>query len=188
MIQELMELFIGDRMTRDIFVISDTHFSHKNILNFLKVDGTRVRPEFNDMDVMDETMVNNWNKTVKPNDIVYHLGDFSFGGKQNIEKFANRLMGRKRLIMGNHDYDAKDYTKYFEKVMSWRQFGTDFKRPVILCHYPLDEVSFNYRGKNGVNIHGHLHDKFTGKPHHVNVCVENIGYTPISIEQIIDSI
>lgn len=173
----------------NIFVISDTHFCHKNILTFMdsRTPNTLLRPGFMDVDHMNEIIIQNWNKVVQPQDKVYHLGDFTFGSKNNIEKIAPRLNGHKRLILGNHDYDAKFYYPYFEQVMSWRQFGLDkFKRPVFLCHYPLDIAAFDYRARDALNIHGHLHSSITDKPYHVNVCVEKINYTPRTIEEIID--
>lgn len=171
---------------RNIFVISDTHFFHKNILGFLKEDGTPVRPGFSSVEEMNETIIDRWNKTVKPDDIVYHLGDFTFGNKKNIP-IANRLFGKKRIILGNHDYEAREYYPFFDKVMSWRQFG-EYKIPLFLCHYPLDESAFNYRTrKQGLNIHGHLHEKASTRPDiHVNVCVEKTNYTPINLEDIVD--
>lgn len=172
---------------RNIFVISDTHFSHANILNFTDEKGDKIRPHFKDVQEMNEIIIHNWNKTVKQDDIIYHLGDFSFGGKDQIGKMARRLNGRKRLIMGNHDYNAKDYTIHFDKVMSWRQLGgKEFKRPLILCHYPLDNASFDHREDNALNVHGHLHNRLTDKPFHVNVCCEHTNYMPINIEDIID--
>jgi calcineurin-like phosphoesterase family protein len=138
---------------------------------------------------MNQTMIDNWNRVVMPNDKVYHLGDFTFGNPRNIEKFAKQLNGHKRLVLGNHDYEAKLYYPYFEKVMSWRQFGgKQFKRPVVLTHFPLHESSFAYRtGSTGVNIHGHIHQNKLPLPW-VNVCVEHRQYTPISIEDLLDSI
>ena len=81
-------------MTRNIWVISDTHFGHANILSYSD------RP-FSNVTEMDEYMVTAWNETVKDGDIVYHLGDvyFSSVGAQNLPK----LKGRKRLVLGNHD-------------------------------------------------------------------------------------
>lgn len=173
---------------RNIFVISDTHFSHKNILSFRDTSGNLIRPGFTDVQDMDEKIIMNWNNTVKPNDIVYHLGDVAFAlHTKTLDRIMPRLMGRKRLILGNHDYDAKDYIPYFEKVMSWRQFGTDmFKYPVILTHFPLHESAFAYReGGNGINIHGHIHEKDAPSKNHRNVSVEKINYTPVAIEDIL---
>ena len=173
---------------RNIFVISDTHFSHKNVLTFRDKNGDLIRPGFTDVQDMDERIIMNWNNTVKPNDIVYHLGDVAFAlHTKPLDRILPRLMGRKRLILGNHDYDAKDYIPYFEKVMSWRQFGPDmFKYPVILTHFPLHEAAFAYRdGGNGINIHGHIHEKDEPSANHRNVSVEKINYTPVAIEDIL---
>ena len=176
-------------MSKNIFVISDTHFYHKNILIFKDDNNNLIRPGFSSLEEMNEKIIDNWNKTIKPDDIVYHLGDFTFGSKSNIAKITPRLMGRKRLILGNHDYEAKEYYPYFEKVMSWRQFGRDmFKLPLYLCHYPLEECAFNYKDKaEGINIHGHLHDNLVpNSTLHINVCVEHTNYFPINLEDIAD--
>lgn len=167
------------------FVWSDTHFHHKRMWAEFKRkdDGNPLRP-FASLDEMDEAMIENHNKIVGDNDIVYHCGDFSFGGKPNIAKFARRLRGRQRLIMGNHDYDAKDYVDHFEKVMSWKEIEIN-KITFVLTHAPLYRGGFDYRFKgDSYNIHGHLHDILTGQPYHINVCVENIGFKPVAIEDL----
>jgi len=173
---------------RNIFVISDTHFFHKNILTFKKPDESLVRDGFSSVEDMNERIIDNWNKTVNDEDVIYHLGDFTFGSKNRIKDIAPRLKGRKRLILGNHDYQPNDYQPYFEKIFSYRQFGRDiFKRPVVLCHFPLHRSAFDYRtGNEGLNIHGHLHHNLTGESVHVNVCVEHTNYSPVSIEDIVD--
>lgn len=175
-------------MTRNIFVISDTHFSHKRVLEFRDAKGNLIREGFQDVQHMDEMIIEKWNNTIKPNDIVYHLGDVAFALNTNpLGRILPRLMGRKRLIMGNHDYEASDYVPYFEKVMSWRQFGTDmFKRPIVLTHFPLHESAFRYRaGGDGINIHGHIHEKDAPTEAHRNVSVEKINYTPVAIEDLL---
>lgn len=173
----------------NIFVISDTHFNHANILKFTHSDKvTLLRPGFDSVEHMNEIIIERWNKIVNNDDIVYHLGDFSFTSSNNIAKFASRLSGRKRLILGNHDYEPKLYYPYFQKIMSWREFGRDmFKKPVILCHYPLHKSAYNYRvGKERIMVHGHLHQNLTGEEGYVNVCVEHTNYTPVNIEDVVD--
>lgn len=49
---------------------------------------------------MNESIVNNWNSVVKPEDTVYHFGDFSFG---NPRKFIDRLNGKILFIKCSHD-------------------------------------------------------------------------------------
>ena len=55
---------------RNIFIISDTHFSHSNILKFTGDDDKLIRPEFYSVEEMDEIMIQNWNNNIKENDIV----------------------------------------------------------------------------------------------------------------------
>ena len=63
----------------NVWVISDTHFGHKNILSFKDKDtGDAIRGKvFSSIDEMDETLIDNWNRVVKPGDKIYHLGDFN---------------------------------------------------------------------------------------------------------------
>lgn len=169
---------------RNIFVISDTHFGHANVLTFKDVNGLPIRPLFNSVEDMDETMISNWNEVVKPQDIIYHLGDVAFGP---LSKFMPRLNGHKRLILGNHDpNDMFELTPYFKKIYSWRKF-TEFKRPFVLCHYPLHINSFKYKPDQDILcIHGHIHEKIINDPYYVNVCVERTGYKPVALEEIVD--
>jgi calcineurin-like phosphoesterase family protein len=168
--------------SKNYFVISDTHWQHENILKFTKEDGTLVRPEFSSIQEMDEIMIQNWNAEVKnQDDIVYHLGDVTFG---SYEKFctsiAPRLNGKKRLIIGNHDrIKGTKLMDFFEKVALWMsldQFG------VIMTHIPIEQRFF--RGKCTHNAHGHLHEKSLKSPIHANVCVEKTGYKPVNLEEI----
>ena len=62
--------------TGKIFWTSDSHYFHNNILKYCN------RP-FGSVEAMNEALVANWNSVVKPDDHVYHLGDFCFG---NVEK------------------------------------------------------------------------------------------------------
>jgi calcineurin-like phosphoesterase family protein len=130
---------------------------------------------------MDEIMIQNWNKEVKPNDYIYHLGDVTFGSYSRFcTCIAPRLMGKKRLVIGNHDrLKGTKLIDYFEKVGLWHsldQFG------VIMTHIPIEQRFF--RGKCTHNIHGHLHENSLKSPLHANVCVEKTGYKPVNIEEI----
>ncbi len=80
----------------NIFVTSNTHFNHKNIIKYCH------RP-FKDVEEMNEAIISNWNNSVTNDDIIYHLGDFCFGAKEELKQIFNRLNGQKYLIMGNHD-------------------------------------------------------------------------------------
>jgi calcineurin-like phosphoesterase family protein len=84
-----------------LFVISDTHFGHANILTFRGQDGALIRPGFSSVEEMDEFMVERWNSVVRPSDHVYHLGDVTM--KAPGLGIVKRLNGKKRLVRGNHD-------------------------------------------------------------------------------------
>lgn len=165
----------------DIWIISDTHFSHKNMYTFTEADGFPVRKRSDNsrmtMEEGDELMIQNWNKTVKDNDIVYHLGDVYFG--QGYE-FIYNLKGRKRLLLGNHDHSKDErLNTVFQKIEMWRMFK-EFN--CLLTHTPQHESTL--QGKVKYNIHGHIHRKPSPSPFHINVSVEMIDYTPVNIEEL----
>lgn len=169
---------------RDKFFISDTHFSHEKCWStFKNVDGTPLRP-FSSTEEMDETMVENWNKVVKPNDRVYHLGDVVI--KRSALSILSRLNGKKILIRGNHDiFKLKDYSEHFEDI-----HGVFVLPDMMLSHIPIHHESVQ---RFKVNVHGHLHANrvmIDGNidPRYFSVCVEQINYTPIAYEDLQTSI
>jgi calcineurin-like phosphoesterase family protein len=166
-----------------IWVISDTHFGHENIIKYCN------RP-FASAKEMDEALIDNWNSTITdPAAHVYHLGDVAMrkAGLHNVQK----LNGHKRLIPGNHDpFDVEDYLACgFEKVMGMRV--TDEKgfgmAGIIMTHIPIHRASL---GRFKANVHGHIHNNQGldfGWPY-INVSVEVIGYKPIELDEIIERI
>jgi calcineurin-like phosphoesterase family protein len=78
---------------KSVFVISDLHLDHENIISYCK------RP-FRTVRKMNEVLINNWNFTVKPDDIVFFVGDLVCGSP---DKFFSKLNGNIRFISGNHD-------------------------------------------------------------------------------------
>jgi len=164
----------------NIFLISDTHFSHAGVCTFTEADGvTKIRP-WTDPDEMDEELVKRWNSVVRPQDKVYHLGDVVI--KEKALNIMYRLNGDKVLIRGNHDiFDDKSYNKHFRSLR-----GCHVLDGMIMTHIPIHSDSM---GRFKVNIHGHLHTNqvmLEGKPdpRYFSVCVERIDYTPISLEDI----
>jgi calcineurin-like phosphoesterase family protein len=180
------------------FIVSDHHFSHTNTwAKFKLADGSPMRP-FSSNEEMDEMLVENHNKVVKPGDSCYFLGDVAIA-KRGLE-FVKRLNGRKRLIRGNHDiFKDKDYYEAgFEQIHGVRVWVDRF----IMSHIPLHPDCISERFVS--NIHGHLHsnevqwkventseiNSFGGgtwfedrpDPRYLCVSVEQVNYTPISFE------
>ena len=73
-----------DQKDRTIWFTSDTHFGHKNIIQYCS------RP-WDNVEKMNEDIINNWNAIVKPNDIVFHLGDVSFRNKEKTYIYRKRI-------------------------------------------------------------------------------------------------
>jgi len=167
----------------NIWFISDTHFQHTNILKYSKSRAAL----FNNTKQMDEVLIDNWNKTIKPEDKVYHLGDVTFGDKlYYADNIHPRLNGKKRLIVGNHDpIPFFVERRLFEKVMLWRVFN-DPEYPFLFSHVPVFQKDIDGRTKqpNGVNVHGHIHDEKSPTKNHFCVCVEQTNFKPIHIEEI----
>lgn len=165
----------------DIFFTSDTHFGHTNILTFKNFDGTLVRPEFSSVEEMDEIMIERWNEVVKPNSMVYHLGDVFFRSKEHGHSVLRRLNGKKHLFLGNHDRHMPVFLEHFDHVESWKKTKL-YGKKLILSHVPSHEGSV-FDGY--LNVHGHIHANLTGNAElYVNVCVEHTGYRPVNLDEI----
>ena len=168
----------------DIWVISDTHFNHANMLKFERRDGTKVR-DFDSVEHMNETMVDNWNSVVKKGDKVYHLGDVFFGPKEDFKKLWPRLNGSKRLVVGNHDDPTFMASGgFFQKVMLWRMFS---EFGLLLTHVPVHPSTLSesrFTGDQMVNVHGHIHSNKSPEGPYKCVCVEQTNFTPVHIEDL----
>ena len=176
-------------MSKEIWLISDTHFFHANILKFTDDEGNLIRGAlFSSVEEMNQCMLDNWNSVVKPGDKVYHLGDVMMGDKTEFKRFWAKLNGSKRLIVGNHD-DIKwmAQNELFAKIHMWRMF-TEFG--LLLTHVPIHESGLRRGAPTDetapmlLNIHGHIHQNPSPTEHHRCVCVEHINYTPINIEEL----
>ena len=161
-----------------IYFISDTHFSHSNIIKYCN------RP-FNNVDIMNEALINNWNSIVNKNDIVYHLGDFTID-YDNLGELVKKLNGKIYLIRGNHEGKSiKFYNEIGLKVLPSKTRLDEYK--FILSHKPLDN---NLIPNNYINIHGHIHNndldnKFNSGNHYC-VSIEKINYMPIALEVLLN--
>ena len=159
-----------------IFLIGDLHFNHRNIIKYCS------RP-FNGVEDMNEQLIKNWNGVVGANDIVYVVGDFALCGKQKIIEIGQRLNGRKRLILGNHDQASIETyrTAGFEFVYNHPIVLDDFH---VISHEPMVGFSPNMPF---ANIFAHVHDNpaYTDYSEQ-SFCVsaERIVYTPIDFEEI----
>lgn len=162
----------------EIFFTADTHFDHKNILKF-----EPARQQFGDRFEMSEALIEKWNDVVKPDDLVFHLGDVFFCGAKRSEEIAKKLNGRKILTRGNHDKFSR--TKFAK--MGFDMHYWYYVDGLFLSHYPQHESAIKSAvGKNAIvgNVHGHVHSDLTGLDQSIYKCVstELTDFEPISID------
>lgn len=135
---------------------SDLHFSHKNIVKFTN-RGMETTKENHD-----EWLVNLWNSQVKPGDLVWHLGDFSFDHDINRQvALLKRLNGVKHFVKGNHDNRrVLDELRKQNAVQWWGDYkevkiGTE---TAVLCHFPFAVWHKQHYGS--WHLHGHSHGNY----------------------------
>ena len=161
------------------YIISDTHFNSYLVANICD------RP-FKSIDAMNHAIIKNWNEVVKKNDIIYHLGDFAEDDIQYVKKFKDKLNGRIRIVLGNHDRPIP-YSEWlscgFDRVYDQPIIIDNF---IILSHEPLFLNNFaNSNAKAYLNIHGHVHGNVFNNSHYINVCADKINFSPVNLDRVV---
>jgi calcineurin-like phosphoesterase family protein len=139
------------------FFTSDTHFNHSNILKYCprRLEISQTVTEMNDY------LMTAWNDVVRPQDVVYHLGDVGFGHPEELVKIIKRLHGHKYLIPGNHD---QRHLKHAGFVQAWKSVLPSYHELnldgqfMVLCHYPL--LGWNKMFHQSIHVHGHVHTDY----------------------------
>jgi len=156
---------------------------------------------------MNDKLVEQWNKVVPENGIVFHLGDFSFNAKTVIN-LAEKLNGTIILLKGNHDKWKTEHvlkqSKKFQTILEHSFLNIKVNDLELdtkwfyftLCHYPMESW---YKSNFGaVHLHGHTHNtlghhNFTGNIPKVRIdvgvdsktrLIESLYYTPFSYLEI----
>jgi calcineurin-like phosphoesterase family protein len=166
-----------------IFFTSDTHFHHKNICKgATEWELDRNYRPFQNLEQMDNRIVENINSTVGEDDILFHLGDWSFGGKEQIFEFRKQIKCKNiHLILGNHDHHIEGdkivpqnetitFKELFSSVAHYRTLTVSIpqertskmvnqpknkKFRFVLCHFPI--ASWKDMNQGVMHLHGHIH-------------------------------
>lgn len=160
---------------------SDYHLGHANIIKYCD------RP-FESLKEMEDTIVNNHNSRVKPDDTVFFLGDFCFtnskGGKKGegeqtkAKEYLKRLNGNFVMVKGNHD--ANNSQKSCIEGIVIKLGGEE----MYLTHKPT-----NYTDRCRINIVGHVHEAWKKRVYEdtilINVGVDVWDFKPINIQEIL---
>lgn len=173
-----------------MFLIGDTHFLHENIVKYCD------RPMNHE-----ELMIENWNRVVSDEDVVFHLGDIAAsirGRDDQLIEIFEQLNGQKFLIKGNHDHKTNNW--YVKNLGFEDVYHQLIIEDILLTHYPLRINEYSKPKEilkveglqrlveaNDIKhiIHGHVHNRTTNLENHYNVSVEAIDYTPIEINDLL---
>jgi calcineurin-like phosphoesterase family protein len=152
-----------------LWFTSDTHYNHANICSATTqwTDPVTCR-EFKTLEHMNAHLVGNINEMVGQDDILFHLGDWSFGGFEQIQKFRDQIVCKNvHIITGNHDHHIENnrencqslfssVNKYLDLVVKWN-VGTPMmgEQRFALMHFPI--ASWDNMARGAIHLHGHVH-------------------------------
>ena len=186
-----------------LFFTSDTHYSHANICSATTswVGAENLTRKFKSLNQMNDALVNNINSIVGENDVLIHLGDWSFGGFDKISEFRNRILCKNvHLTYGNHDHHIRNNKEDIQDIFSSTQdyLFLDIRRPSILgkgqmdkysfvcMHYPI--ASWDSMNDGVIHLHGHVHlppNLRLGDGKSLDVGVDGNNLNPISLDEIL---
>jgi calcineurin-like phosphoesterase family protein len=176
-----------------IFFTADTHFTGGNHYNILLENGINYTPKENSASAIDERIIENWNRVVGADDIVYVIGDFGyFRTTEDVDKTLARLNGTKVLIAGNHDNfivrRAKGWNYVKDRKVIKIKYKDEWER-VLVQEVVLDHYAGKvwYRSGHGTwQLHGHSHGTLPDDPcsFQCDVGVDAWNCTPACFAQI----
>jgi calcineurin-like phosphoesterase family protein len=148
---------------------------------------------------MNAMLVGNINETVRQEDILIHLGDWSFGGFEKIKEFRDKIVCQNvHIITGNHDHHIQrnrdncqslfsSVNKYVELNVKWSKgHAGNGEANFVLMHFPI--ASWNDMARGSIHLHGHVHlepNKRIGPGKMMDVGVDGNNLYPISLSEII---
>lgn len=170
-----------------VWFCSDHHFFHNKEFVY--------KPRHaNSVEEMNENIIKMHNLFVKPDDIVYMLGDVGLNGTpEEILDCVRGLNGRKFLCTGNHDTNQRLKAYAASGLFEDIQMGYRIKYKkyyFILSHYPTIVSNFE-EDKPIYNIHGHLHSEqffHENLPGCIQISMEQDYCDPVSIDEVIERI
>jgi len=153
-----------------LFFTSDSHYNHSNLVKTLSnwPEGSKTR-DFVSLEEMNHGIVNSINSVVGEDDILMHLGDWSFGGFPFVKEFRSRINCKNvYLILGNHDHhidrDKEGIRSLFKHVSKYEYITItreadkgekSIKIRMVLCHFPI--ASWHDMNQGVIHLHGHVH-------------------------------
>jgi calcineurin-like phosphoesterase family protein len=162
------------------FITADQHFGHAAIIRMCQrpfVDG-KGEP---DVRLMNDTMRDLWNATVRQGDTVIHLGDFAHRYPvDKLPKLFASLNGKKHLIRGNHD-DKHTLALPWESVRDIAFTSVD-SQLLVLAHFAMR--TWPKIRKGALMLYGHSHGRLPGNVQSCDVGVDVFGFAPVRLNTI----
>lgn len=185
-----------------VWFTSDTHYNHANICKGTTQWDRGGENHFRDFDTLNQmnaVLVNNINAVVGQDDILIHLGDWSFGGFDSIAEFRNRIVCQNiHLVLGNHDHHIgnnrdgiaeifSSVHQYLDLSIKWPDGSGKHDGAHFVCmHYPI--ASWDGLGKGVPHLHGHVHlppNRRVGRGKVMDVGVDGNNLSPISMSDVV---
>lgn len=167
----------------EIFVTSDQHFGHENIIKYCD------RP-FLSVEDMNEAIIANWNAAVKPDDTVITLGDMFCGGTtDSMAPILDRLNGDLIYVRGNHCSPQRLEVLRSRGIVIHDIYYLSYKGLFfVFNHFPQANPEFlkMIRENNSETVicHGHVHNSaphFDAANSTFNCCVDVTDFAPVNI-------
>lgn len=134
------------------------HISHTNICKFTN------RKLFTSQELHDQWLVDLHNKQVTSSDLVYILGDLSFGKYDHTKEILSSMKGQKIVIKGNHD-NEQHLSKLVKEgvIQSWKLYDEIAIQGTKTCLFHFAIASWNKQHYGSYHLHGHSHGMFEGQ-------------------------
>lgn len=172
--------------------IADTHFGHQNILE-------ECRPQFQSVEEMDATIIENINRKMKKNDTLYIVGDFTFRSKRSPIEYLQAIKPKKVLIVGNHD---RDWLKHLSAEEIEQNLQGVYQQYVVkkngielhFNHFPQLAWNRSHFFAQSFSICGHIHNArdtsiaarlFPQIKCQFNAGVDVNGFEPVTFEELV---
>lgn len=173
---------------------SDLHLGHENLRS-------QYRTQFASVEEMDQVLIDNINRKMKRNDVLYVLGDLSFRSKRPVEEYLKQIRPRLVLVMGNHD---RDWLRHMTEEQKARYFEGIYDRHSVkkngielhLNHYPMLAWNRSQYFGESFSICGHIHGDRTERvasrlfdqvPGQFNAGVDVNGLEPVSFGELVQN-
>ncbi len=183
-----------------VWFTADLHLGHGNIIKYCQrpflsaQERERARSDsrgkwrISDETIRahDDALLDAINSRIEPEDVLWLLGDFCWGGLDVATAYRERIRCRHvHLVWGNHDHHS--IRPLFDRAIDMGMIkveGVD----VWLCHYPMRTWDKRFHGS--WHVYGHVHGRLMGEDaRHTSMLTRDVGvdacnYQPISFEEL----